>query len=370
MEGRQVVHQVLTILTQEVLTAEERQLLSFALAPSVSQESLDTFLEGWDIEDSPFPSILLLSYLMKTHPDLSFPDSVMPRLKGVLTYCRFQNLKLFAHFTKIAAKLASLQIAMVVLKGGAMKVYRPDFPRWMGDIDILVREQDFRQAADAIEAMGYRPLKCAHSWDFCVGETQEGAVDLHRYFQMNTGKESSLNEGLFARAQEVNVASGKCLLPCREDMVFISLVNLYKNLSGKTSSGSVLNTFIDLDYFLGHRDGFDWDIVRDNAHKTGTEIQVCLSAAFVSTLLPQAFPEDFLDGWMDSDLAGRQCLELLYQREIISPLRAEIGVSNVIKAFKTVRPILPYIGRRIRLFFLKRTGYRTRVAILKKKGYV
>jgi hypothetical protein len=73
---------------------------------------------------------------------------------------------------------------------------------------------------------------------------------------------------------------------------------------------------------------------------------------------------------MDSDLAGRQCLELLYQREIISPLRAEIGVTTVIKAFKTVRPILPYIGRRIRLFFLKRTGFRTRVAILKKKGYV
>jgi hypothetical protein len=93
-------------------------------------------------------------------------------------------------------------------------------------------------------------------------------------------------------------------------------------------------------------------------------------AAFVSTLLPQAFPEDFLGGWMDSDLAGRQCRELLYQREVISPLRAEIGVSNVIKAFKTVRPILPYIGRRIRLFFLKRTGYRTQVAILKKKGYV
>ena len=77
-----MVDKVLSVLTEEVLTAEERQLLSFALAPSVSQESLDTFLEGWDIEDSPFPSILLLSYLMKTHPDLSFPDSVMPRLKA------------------------------------------------------------------------------------------------------------------------------------------------------------------------------------------------------------------------------------------------------------------------------------------------
>lgn len=370
MAGRQMVNKVLTVLTQEVLTAEERQLLSFALAPSVSQESLDAFLAGWDIEESPFPSILLLSYLMKTHPDLSFPESVMPRLKGVLTYCRFQNLKLFAHFSQVAAKLDSLQIPAVILKGGAMKVYRPDFPRWMGDIDILVHEQDFHPAAAAMEAMGYRPLKCAHSWDFSLGETEEGAIDLHRYFQMNTGKESSLNEGLFARAREVNVASGKCLLPCREDMVFISLVNLYKNLSGKTSSGSVLNAFIDLNYLLDSPDGFRWDIVWDNASKTGSEIQVRLSAAFVSTLLPQAFPQEFLGDWMDRDEAERPCLELLYQREIISPLRAEIGVTNLIKAFRTVRPILPYIGRRIRLFFLKRVGYSTRVAILKKKGYV
>ena len=370
MGGRKVVNQVLSILTREVLTAEERQLLSLSLAPSVFQENLDAFLEGWEIEKSPFPSILILSYLMKTHPDLTFPESVMPRLKGVLTYCRFQNLKLFAHFSKVSAKLESLQIASVILQGGAMKVYRPDFPRWMGDIDVLVHEQDFQRAAEAIEALGYRPLKCAHSWDFSVGENQEGAIDLHRYFQMNTGKEFSLNEGLFSRAREVKVASGKCHLPCREDMVFIALVNLYKNLAGKTSSGSVLNAFIDLDYLLDSPDGFRWDIVWDNARKTGTEIQICLSAAFVSTLMPHAFPEEFLGDWMDRDQAERPCLELLYQREIISPLRAEIGVPNVIKAFRTVRPILPYIGRRIRLFFLKRTGYRTKVAILKKKGYI
>ena len=358
------------VLTREVLETEERQLLSLALTPSVTQEHLDAFLESWDIEKAPFPSVLLLSYLMKTHPDLSFPDSVMPRLKGVLTYCRFQNLKLYAHFSKIAGRLESLQIPLAVLKGGAMKAYRPDFPRWMGDIDILVREQDFHKAAEATEALGYTPFKCAHSWDFSIGETQESAIDLHRYIQMNTGKESSLNQGLFARAKEVTVASGKCLLPCREDMVFISLVNLYRNLSDKTSSGSVLNAFIDLDYLLDNGEGFNWDIVWDNARKTGTEIQVCLSSAFVSTLLPQSFPKEFLGDWMDRDLAGRQCLDLLYQREIISPLRAQIGVSDVIKAFGTVRPILPYIGRRIRLFFLKRLGFRTRVAILEKKGFI
>ena len=370
MKGRQLADRVLEQLAQEMLAKDERRLVSFALSPTVSQENLDAFLKEWDIEEAPFQSVLLMAYLMKTHPELSFPEEVLPRLKGVLTYCRFQNLKLYSHFARIGGKLNSLHIPFVILKGGAMKVYRPDFPRWMGDIDLLVRDQDFTKAGHATEELGFSPFRCAHSWDFHVKDTDESAVDLHRYIQMNTGKESSLNEGLYARSSKVTVATCEALLPSREDMVFITLVNLYRNLSDKTSTGSVFNAFIDLQYFLDNAVGFNWDIVRDNARRTGTDIQVCLSAAFVSSLLPDLFPEEFLSGWMDKEESERNCVELLYQREIISPLRAEIGVSNVIKALKSVRPFAPYLGLRKRLFFLKRKSYGTKTRILKDKGYI
>ncbi len=370
MGERQTVNKVQSQLTQEVLESGERQLLALALSSDVSQEQLDEFLKGWDIEAAPFPSVILLSYLMKTHPELSFPDSIMPRLKGVLNYCRFQNIKLYANFARIAGRLNSLEIPFVILKGGAMKAYRPDFPRWMGDIDILVRERDFHKAAGAVEELGFSPFRCAHSWDFRVAGTEESALDLHKFIQMNTGKEQAYNEGLFARSSAVKVATCGCLLPSREDMVFISLVNLYRNLSDKTSTGSVLNTFTDLHYLLGNGESFYWDTVWDSARKTGTEIQICVAAAFVSNLLPQSFPKEFLSDWMDRKEAERDSVELLYQREIISPLRAEIGVSDLIKAIKSVRPFGPYIRRRIKLFFLKRVSPAARKRILTNKGFI
>ena len=370
MSDRQLINTVLEHLGREVLKEEERQLLSMALASSLSQQRLDNFLKGWDIEEASIHEVMLLAYLMKVHPELSFPESVQPRLKGVLTYCRFQSLRLYANFAKIAGKLNDLGIPFVILKGGAMKAYRPVFPRWMGDIDILVKEQDFPAAVKATQELGYSPFRCAHSYDFRLADTEESVLDLHKYIQMNTGKEALFNEGLFSRSSKVTVSTKECLLPCREDMVFISLVNLYRNLSDKTSSHSVLNAFLDLHYLIRAGDSFNWDIVWDDARKTGSDIQVCVAAAFVSSLLPDSFSDEFLTDWKEKKEAGSHCLELMYQREIISPLRAEIGISDVIKAFKSIRPFGPYIKRRIRLFYLKRVSMAAKERILRKKGFI
>lgn len=370
MSKKQPVNKVLEHLGREVLTPEEKQLLSLATAPSVSQQELDYFLERWDMEAASLHSVILLAYLMKIHPDLFFPDSVQPRLQGVLSYCRFQNLKLSAHFSKIAGKLNAGNIPFVLLKGGAMKVYRPGFPRWMGDIDILVKEQDFAAAEKIVRELGYSALRCAHSLDFRIKGTEEDVLDLHRYIQMNTGMEACFSDLLLARASKVNAFSAECLLPCREDMVFIALVNLYKNLTYKTSTNSVLNTFIDLHHFLGNGTDFNWSIVWDNARKTGSDIQVCLATAFVSSLLPGFLPRESLSGWRDRKEAGKHCLELMYQREIISPLREEIGIVNLVKALRSIHPIMPYIQRRARLFFLKRVCLAAKAGMLEERGLI
>lgn len=370
MINNQTVTKVLDILSQEVLETQERRLLSMALAPSATQEELDSFLQGWDIEQAPIHSVILLAGLMKAHPELSFPDSVLPRLKGVLTYCRFQSLKLYAHFAKIATGLKDHQIPFVLLKGGAMKALRPELPRWMGDIDILVKEQDFHEAEKMASGMGYSPFRCSHSSDLRINGTQESVVDLHRFIQMNTGKETDFNASLFSRSSSGRLMSTECLIPCPEDMAFISLVNLYRNLCDKTSTGSVLNTFTDLHYLLA-RQGFSWEILKENARVTGTEIQLRLAAAFVSNLLPDAFPEDFLADWAERKEAVRHCIDLMYQREIISPRRAEIGEFNLHKALKDGRNLGGYVKQRAVFFFLKRVpGIAARTRILQKNGIV
>ncbi len=369
MKGNVSVHNVLQYLGRQILSESDRTLLSMAMAPSVSEETLTEFLQDWDIETAPIQSVILLSYLMKTHPELPFPERIQPRLKGVLSFCRFQSLKLTSHFAKIARGLNTEEIPFVILKGGAMKVCRPDVPRWMGDIDILVEEKDFTRAEALAEKMGYTPFRCSHSTDLRIGGTEESAVDLHRFIQMRTGKEKALNPGLFRRARKEKMFSTEGYLPCREDMVFISLVNLYKNLSDKTSTDSVLNTFFDLDYLLHLPGEFDWEILHENAKKTGSEIQLWLAASLVSTLVPGLFPESFQTGRMDGGEAQAHCIRLLYRREILSPLRAKIGEFNLVKAFRNVRPLAPYIGHRAEFFFLKRVrGVSSEAKLLQKRG--
>ena len=371
MKGKELVHKVLDYLGRETMDTEERRLLTMSLGPSVSQEELDAFLKDWDIEKVPIHSVILLAYLMKIHPELSFPDSVLPRLKGVLNFCRFQSLKLFSHFSRIAGALNRRNIPFVILKGGAMKVYRPDFPRWMGDVDILVKEKDFHAAETVAEELGYSPFRCSHSTDLRIAGTDESVVDLHRFIQMHTGEERPFNDDLFRRAGKERMFSSDGLLPCREDMVFISLVNLYKNLSERTSAGSVLNSFFDLHYLLGLQGGFDWGIVRENAARTRSEIQVWMAAAFVSSLLPGLFPEGFLSDRIDDRAAEAHCLRLMYKREVLSPMRAEIGEFNLAKAFREIRPLAPYVGRRAKFFFLKRIpGLKAKMKLLRNKGFL
>lgn len=363
------VTSVLDHLVREVLGQEERRLLDISLSDRVSQEELDAFLSGWDINSASIHSVILLAHLMKTHPSLSFPSEIQPRLKGVLTYCRFQNLKLVAHFSRIGSALNKAQIPFVILKGGAMKVYRPDYPRWMGDIDILVGEEDFLRSEKVVEGLGYIPFQAPHSIDFRLAGSEEGIVDLHRYIQMNTGREKAFNSELASRSQQREMFSVQGHLPCPEDMVFISLVNLYKNLSDATCPGSVLNTFNDLSYLVHVKEGFDWTIVRENACRTGTEMQLWLSASFVSTVLPELFPAGFLSEWIAGPTAETQGIRLLYRREVLSPLREEIGEFNLWKALRQKRPLGKYIGKRAAFFFLKRQkNVRVQEKVLWRKG--
>ena len=86
---------------QEIVTLNNQKLLDLAFNENLQQSDLDAFMENWDIEENTGNKAIMVAYLMKERPDLKFPESVKPRLAGLLNYYRFQNLQLIAHFTKI-----------------------------------------------------------------------------------------------------------------------------------------------------------------------------------------------------------------------------------------------------------------------------
>ena len=350
---RLAIDTALDFLERDLLSPGDRKVLSLALSEA-TQAELNEALADWDIEAAPLQSVLLLAYLMKMRPDLSFPASMEPRLKGVLNFCRFQNLKLKAHFTKIARGLNEAGIPFLVLKGGAMKVYRPDFPRWMSDVDMLVREDDFAPAERLLEGLGYVPFRDRHSTDFHLPGEKDGIADLHRYIYMATGHESLVTEDLFRRASRQAVFSAEGLLPAAEDMVFIALVNLCHNLSERTSPGSVISSFFDLAYLVSSKEDFDWEIVRADALKSRSQVTVSLMARLMDRFVPGVLPPSFLADDIRVAEAEEKCFHLLYRRAVLAPLRLEIGEFHLPTAFRTCRPLSRYVARRAKYFFLKR----------------
>ena len=263
---------------------------------------------------------MLVAYMMKTHPAIVFPPSVVPRLNGVLTFCRFQNVKLLSHFSKIGAAYNKADIPFAVLKGGAMRIYRPDFPRWMNDVDLLVREADFDKAVGQAFDLGYgAPMTTDHSIDLHLPDSSEGVLDIHRRLELFTGEEAGFYQDLFSRSSQRTVFSVRCLLPSYEDMVFIALVNFYKNLIKHQTPESTLTTFFDISYLLSSKPGFDWETVRSDARKTDTAYQIYFAALIIDNVIPGILPADMLStGWMDKKDRKRNIVDFLFQREVIS----------------------------------------------------
>ena len=309
----------------------DRRLLRMALDEGTSQADLDDFTKDWDIEAAPIRSVLLVAYLMKTRPDLRFPDSITPRLNGVLSFCRFQNLKREAHYCKVASALEKEGIQSLILKGGAMKVYRPDFPRWMNDIDALVPASGFEKAVDIAVSLGYnRIMVTDHSVDLHEEGSGDGLLDIHKHLEMFTGEEEKLNEGLFARAINRKVFSINGLVPCQEDMVFIALVNLYKNLAKNQTPESSLTTFFDLRYLIGSKPDFDMRIVREDARLSGGEFQVVYASKVVESVVPGIFP----DGWtglfdVPEKSFKKQLIDFLFRRDVLSSSRDSFAETKV-----------------------------------------
>lgn len=363
--------EILERIAEETLSSAERELLQLAMAEKPLQQQLEAFLAGWDIEDAPIAEPMLLSYLMKMHPELSFPETIRPRLAGLLNFSRYQFLNLVGHFGTFTRALKAEGIEFLIMKGGAMKALRPDFPRWMGDIDILVPEKDYHKAEEVAVKCGYSVSHSIQSMD--LSQNGQGFLDVHRYVLIFTGKERTINEDLFKRSLLTRVFSVETRMPSREDLLFLILVNLVRNLADASSQDSILYSFYDVKFLLEQQDGhpFDWSVVHENAVKTGARAHLVLAARFLNGVVPGLFPEDKLNS-PGEDAVQRLKTWVAYRRYILMDERAQInGEYNVLKALRGGRPFIPYIALRSRFFVHKRLQFCTGITrrILRFKGF-
>ncbi|MCL2028953.1 MAG: nucleotidyltransferase family protein, partial [Deltaproteobacteria bacterium] len=123
---------------QQYVMERDRVLLDLVFNSALTQKELDEAMEVCDIDVLGAAKSLMLSYIMRDFPEFKFPDYAAPRLRGLIDYFRFANIRVLSHFSKIGKALNAAGIPVLIFKGGAMKILRPELCRPMGDVDVLV----------------------------------------------------------------------------------------------------------------------------------------------------------------------------------------------------------------------------------------
>jgi len=274
------------------VTEIDRTLLNCIFAKEPTQLILDESMAVCDIEKLGAGKAILLSYLMHEHPELHFSEYNAPRIRGLISYFRFANMKILSHFSKIGRAYNKAGIPMLLFKGGAMKVLRPALSRVMGDVDVLIPAERIDEAIHIGENLGFGHCKeeSNHAVDFHT-ET-ESAVDVH-YSIYDPGKKNlhEFHQGLWARATTRTAFGVNFLLPCHEDLCFLVMTNFTKNLREHTSLGGLYYALCDCTFLQRDKGNFDWSIVRKNAVSSGKELEVRFAAEFMNAIVEGTIPD-------------------------------------------------------------------------------
>ncbi len=347
---------IIDVFYNELVSKEDQGLLELAFAKKIEQTQLDQFLAHWDIEKFGEGKSLLLSYVMKTNPQLKFSNYEKPRLEGLLKYHRFHNLKLITHYKKIVKALNADNIFPMIFKGGAMKHIRPDLSRAMGDIDILIAdEEQLTKARQICKNLGYvEEIPDDHSIDLHVPDSTEGAVDLHRYIDLEADYDKKFSDQLFQRATKEKVLGAQAFVPCFEDLLFLTMINLARNLNNKTSLQGILYSLFDCKYLSESKAEFDWNLVLQNIVKTKTYAQALLAMKFINKIIPQLLPEMLLNSNVINRKFNRYCDRIIFHHFFFDDFRKSGKKLNIKDAFRNLQNLQKYVVNKPKYFIVKR----------------
>jgi len=292
----QIIELAVHEIYQQLLSEQNRLLMQLAFNPNVTQTDLDAFLKNWDIEAAGANRAAVLAYMMKIHPELQFDIYTGPRLKGLLNFLRFRNLELIGQFSKIVKKLNKQGIIPMIIKGGAMRYLRPDLPRVMEDIDILLPQAEQLDVVKKLaQEMGFDFIDAPHSIDIRMKEfPDKGILDIHQFFGFLPELNKELNKEIFKRATLQRVFNADAYVPTVEDMMFICLNNLTHNLRNTSSVQGLPLAVFDIVWLVGQKHDFNWDIMLQDIVLAHTEAHSYMAIRFINQIVPNIFPESFL----------------------------------------------------------------------------
>lgn len=253
---------------------------------------------------------LLYHRLRTSHSDIPVPDNAMERLRHIYLQSAGRALQQYHELGRVLAQLRRAHIPVIVLKGAhsAALVYRNIAIRPMGDVDILVHEDDLMEVEAALLSMGYAPEKrnrqiAEDICHFAYGLPQSDFfVEVHWQLLPSLYRLNIDHDGLWERSRPASIAGTEVAVLCPEDVLLY--LSLHASRHHLFEMG--LKQFCDVDETIRcHGDEIDWQQVARRSMQWGAGKSVYLTLRLAVELVGASVPDDLMRAIKPGDFDER-----------------------------------------------------------------
>ncbi len=212
----------------------------------------------------------LRAALMRQELSDILPAEVRTYLEGVHDLNSARNTQLAAQLAAAAGQLNAAGITPLVMKGVAnllAGVYADTGTRAIGDIDLLVAEEQLDQAKAALEAAGFRTLKDMREDMHIPPMARPGDVaHIELHTRVHTGRVDALLGAaeMLAEATPGQAGDAQVLIPSPTHRVLHNIIHTQIQDANYMRAGVSLRQLCDLvELRRVYGDAVDWTLVKD-----------------------------------------------------------------------------------------------------------
>ena len=262
----------------------------------------------------------LLYHRLKTGYADQVPATVMRQLGDFYRANAAKNLAMSGELGQVLKAFDQDSIEGLAFKGPTLSqlAYGSLALRQFGDLDLLIKKNDLRQASGRLEELGYRPqfkltpveqaryARLGYEATFWH-KTSGMKVDLHWSLLPQTYSFSPQPEKVWQRSQPVKLNQQSVPTLATDQLV------LFLCAHGAKHNWSSLHWICDLAALLERQPDFDWESLLSQAGQLGTSRMLRLGLSLAQRLLGLPLPTPVCD-WLDSDATLPGLVEEVYHR--------------------------------------------------------
>lgn len=252
---------------------------------------------------------LLYHRLRTLHSKIPVPANVLARLRYFYLQSAGRSMRLYHELGNVLRLLRQADIPVIVLKGAhlAEVVYGNRALRPMGDVDVLVHQDDLMRVEAVLLGMGYAPAECHRqiakdNCNFDYGlPNREFFVEVHWNFLPSTYRFKMDIDGQWERSRQANIAGVEVSVLCPEDLLLYLCLHASKHLF-EMGLKPLYDIFETIRYYGKE---IDWKQVQLRGEQSGEAKCVYLTFRLARELSGASVPDDLMKAIKPGDFDER-----------------------------------------------------------------